>query len=110
VHLVYALAIVASAVVGLAVGAVLAPGGRGPASAQLAPLVQVVSAPGVTVTVDGRPAHAAPLELSAGKAARVEITRAGKAPAAFDLTLDWNQLRVIDVRALDGAPAQETSP
>jgi hypothetical protein len=99
VHLVYALAIVASAVVGLAVGAVLAPGGGDPAVTQLAPVVQVVPASGVIVTIDGRPAGAAPVELRAGKSARVEVTRAGTPPASFDLTLDWNQLRVLDVRA-----------
>jgi hypothetical protein len=104
------MAIVASAIVGLAVGAVLAPGNVDPAVTQLPPVVQVVGAPGVSVTVDGRPAGAAPVPLRAGTATRVEITRVGKPPTSFDLTLDWNQLRVLDVRALDGATPQENSP
>jgi hypothetical protein len=105
-HVIYISAAVTCAFAGLAVGATLAPRrAPDPVPATAPPLLRVVGEPDVTVTVDGRAVGPEPLRLVAQKPARVRVTRAGRPSAEFDITLDWNQIRLLDVRAASpGAP------
>jgi serine/threonine protein kinase len=109
VHLLYVSLALLTAVAGLAIGvfAGSARAGAGPEEPpvlKLDPIVQIHFPAGAAVTLDGREVPgASPVTttLAAGRPALVRVSGAGITPAESQLTLDYNQMRVLDFVAVD---------
>ena len=109
VHLLYVSLALLTAVAGLAIGvfagsARAGAGSEEPPVLKLDPIVQIHFPAGAAVTLDGREVPgASPVTttLAAGRPALVRVSGAGITPAESQLTLDYNQMRVLDFVAVD---------
>ena len=109
VHLLYVALALLAGVVGLGAGAVLASARGGgspeePVVIKLDPVVEIHFPAGATVSVDGRDVPGpSPVTttVTPGRAARVRLSTPGYAPAETELTLDYNQVRVLDFSTVD---------
>jgi serine/threonine protein kinase len=109
VHLLYLAFVLFAMVLGLGVG-LLAGRAAAPAAAEepvvvkLDPLVEIHFPAGATVSVDGRDVPGtSPVTttLAAGRPAVVRVTSPSYAAAETRLTLDYNQMRVLDYAPVD---------
>jgi serine/threonine-protein kinase len=110
VHLLYGALAVGAGLVGLGAGLLAgsataeAPSPEDPVVLKLDPIVEIHFPAGAAVTVDGRALPgASPITttLTPGRPASVRISAPGHAPSETQLTLDYNQMRVLDVATVD---------
>lgn len=109
VHVLYLALGLLAAIVGLGVGLFAGSRTSGaspeePVVLKLDPIVEIHFPAGAAVTVDGRDLPGpspATTTLVAGRAAAVRISAPGYAPAETQLTLDYNQMRVLDFATVD---------
>ncbi len=104
VHLLYVAVALLAALGGLGVGvfagsATASSSPEEPPVLKLDPIVEIHFPAGASVTLDGREVPGpspATTTVAAGRAALVRISAPGHAPAESQLTLDYNQMRVLD--------------
>ncbi len=109
VHLLYVAGALLAGLVGLGLGVFLGSAGRAaapeePVVVKLDPVVEIHFPAGATVTLDGRAlSGASPVTstLAPNRATSVRISTPGHAPAETQLTLDYNQMRVLDFATVD---------